>query len=190
MIYLKLFLTFLEIGALSFGGGYGMISLIREQVTANGWLTESEFLSFVAVSESTPGPLAVNMATFVGSSQAGLAGAFFATLGVVLPSFVIILIIAALIKNLLSYAPVQAFLHGIRPAVIGLILATALVMGLDVLFSFNNVGSSVIPDLRAIIILALLVAVHAAYALIRKKRPSPIGMIMFSAVLGAFVYGI
>ena len=95
MIYFKLFLTFLEIGAVSFGGGYGMISLIREAVLSNHWLTESEFINFIAVSESTPGPLAVNMATFIGSSQGGVLGSLLATLGVVLPSFVIILLIAA-----------------------------------------------------------------------------------------------
>ena len=74
MIYLKLFLNFLMIGALSFGGGYGMVSLVRETVISNGWLTESEFLNFIAVSESTPGPLAVNMATFIGSTQGGILG--------------------------------------------------------------------------------------------------------------------
>ena len=80
-MFLKLFLTFLEIGAVSFGGGYGMISLIREKVLLNGWLSEAEFLSFIAVSESTPGPLAVNMATFIGASQVGVPGALCATLG-------------------------------------------------------------------------------------------------------------
>ena len=93
----QLFWTFLEIGAVSFGGGYGMISLIREKVLLHGWLEETQFLSFIAVSESTPGPLAINMATFIGASQAGAAGAICATLGVVLPSFFIILLIAALI---------------------------------------------------------------------------------------------
>ena len=97
MIYLQLFLNFLMIGALSFGGGYGMISLVRETVLRHGWLTEAEFLSFVAVSESTPGPLAINMATFIGSSQGGFPGALIATLGVVLPSFFIILLIAAVL---------------------------------------------------------------------------------------------
>ncbi|MDO4387133.1 MAG: chromate transporter, partial [Clostridia bacterium] len=92
MIYLRLFLTFLMIGAVSFGGGYGMISLIRETVISNGWLTESELINFIAVSESTPGPLAVNMATFIGASQGGILGSLLATLGVVLPSFVIILL--------------------------------------------------------------------------------------------------
>ena len=78
----QLFWTFLEIGAVSFGGGYGMISLIREKVLLHGWLEETQFLSFIAVSESTPGPLAINMATFIGASQAGMAGAICATLGV------------------------------------------------------------------------------------------------------------
>ena len=102
MIYLKLFLTFFKIGVLSFGGGYGMISLIREETLINGWLTEDEILNLIAVSESTPGPIAVNIATFVGSTQAGILGSLLATLGVILPSFIIILIIAALIQNLLK----------------------------------------------------------------------------------------
>ena len=96
MIYLELFLTFLQIGAVSFGGGYGMISLIREKVLTHGWLTEKQLLDMIAVSESTPGPIAVNMATFIGSAQGGILGSFLATLGVVLPSFIVILIIASL----------------------------------------------------------------------------------------------
>ena len=116
MIYVQLFLNFLMIGALSFGGGYGMISLVREAVLSHGWLTESDFLSFIAVSESTPGPLAVNMATFIGSSQGGLLGAFFATLGVVLPSFVIILLIAAMLQNLMKYAGWKRSSPGCGPA--------------------------------------------------------------------------
>ena len=99
MIYLKLFFAFLKIGTFSFGGGYGMISLIRETVLENGWLEEKELLDFIAVSESTPGPLAVNMATFIGTSQAGLAGGLVATIGVVLPAFFIILFIAAILKK-------------------------------------------------------------------------------------------
>ena len=125
MICLELFLNFLMIGTLSFGGGYGMISLVREVVLGHGWLTEAEFLSFIAVSESTPGPLAVNMATFIGSSQAGFAGALCATLGVVLPSSGIILLIAAALKSLLKYPAVEAILSGVRPCVVAMILATA-----------------------------------------------------------------
>ena len=97
MIYLELFLQFLKIGAVSFGGGYGMISIIHETVVNCGWLTSEQFLNFVAVSESTPGPIAVNMATFVGSSQGGILGAFVATLGVILPAYIIMLLIATVI---------------------------------------------------------------------------------------------
>ena len=104
MIYIKLFISFLMIGALSFGGGYGMVSLVQETVLSNGWLSESEVMNFIAVSESTPGPLAINMATFIGSTQGGILGSLFATTGVVLPSFIIILLISAVLKNLLKYS--------------------------------------------------------------------------------------
>ena len=184
----KLFLTFLEIGAVSFGGGYGMISLIREKVLLHGWLTESEFLSFIAVSESTPGPLAVNMATFIGSSQAGAAGAFCATLGVVLPSFFIILLIAALIHDLLRYAGVEAFLSGVRPCVVALILSTALTMGLSTLLGVSTLADTPSPAWRGIGILAVLVIVRLSWQKLKGKAPSPIAMILLSAVLGAVLY--
>lgn len=189
MIYLRLFLTFLEIGAVSFGGGYGMISLIREKVLGYGWLTEEDFLSFIAVSESTPGPLAVNMATFIGSSQGGFPGALCATLGVVLPSFCIILLIAALMRNLLKYAGVNAALGGIRPAVVGLILGTALTMALGTLFGFSAVGDSVVPDWRGLAILGILLVLHALCRRFRHRPPSPILMILLSAGLGILLYG-
>ena len=188
MIYLRLFLTFLEIGAVSFGGGYGMISLVREKVLGYGWLTEEQFLSFIAVSESTPGPLAVNMATFIGSSQAGFPGAFLATFGVVLPSFCIILVIAALIRNLLKFHGVNAFLGGVRPAVTGLILGTAMTMALGTLFAFSGVGSSFSPDWRALAVLGILIGCHALYHALRHKTPSPILMILLSAGLGILFY--
>lgn len=184
----KLFFTFLEIGAVSFGGGYGMISLIREKVLLNGWLTEGEFLSFIAVSESTPGPLAVNMATFIGSSQAGAAGAFCATLGVVLPSFFIILLIAALIHDLLRYAGVKAFLSGVRPCVVALILSTALTMGLSALLGISTLADAPSPAWKGIDIFALLVAVRLLWQKCKGKAPSPIALILLSAVLGAALY--
>ena len=190
MICLQLFWNFLVIGAVSFGGGYGMISLVRETVLGHGWLTESEFLSFIAVSESTPGPLAVNMATFIGSSQAGLAGAFFATLGVVLPSFGIILLLAAAMQSLLRYAGVNAFLTGVRPCVVAMILATALTMGLSTLGGFSGIHSGFAPDLRSLAIFALLWIVHAAYKTKTQKAPSPIGMILLSALLGILLWGV
>lgn len=160
MIYLRLFLNFLMIGALSFGGGYGMVSLVRETVLSNGWLTENEFLNFIAVSESTPGPLVVNMATFIGSTQGGILGSFVATLGVVLPSFLIILLIASALKNLMKYAPVNAFLSGVRPCVVAMILATALSMALSTLFGLTDLQAGFAPDLRSIAVFAMLGATH------------------------------
>ena len=135
-INLLLFLTFLEIGAVSFGGGYGMIALMREKTLSYGWLGEEQFLNIIAISESTPGPIAVNIATFVGATQSGILGALCATLGVVLPSFIIIIIIAALISNLLKYAGVNAVVNGMKPAVTGIIFATA--MYVSILSSLNS----------------------------------------------------
>ena len=190
MILLQLFWNFLVIGAVSFGGGYGMISLVRETVLGHCWLTESEFLSFIAVSESTPGPLAVNMATFIGASQAGLAGSFVATVGVVLPSFVIILLIAAALHSLMKYAGVNAFLAGVRPCVVAMILATACTMGLSTLGGFTTVSGGFAPDVRALAVFALLGILHFAYKKKTQKAPSPIGMILLSAVLGAVLWSI
>lgn len=184
MICLRLFLAFLEIGAVSFGGGYGMISLVREVVLENGWLTEGEFISFIAVSESTPGPLAVNMATFVGSSQGGIWGAVAATAGVVLPSFVIILLIAAVIRNLLKYAGVQAFLSGVRPCVVALILATGLTMFLSTLLGITKAGAAISPNRKGILIFLLLFLISTGMKKWKKKKPSPIFMILISAGLG------
>lgn len=190
MIYLQLFLNFLMIGALSFGGGYGMISLVRETVLRHGWLTEAEFLSFIAVSESTPGPLAVNMATFIGSSQGGFPGALIATLGVVLPSFFIILLIAAVLKNLMKYAGVEAFLSGVRPCVVAMILATALNMMLSTLGGIKTLADGFAPDARSILVFAVLWAVHFVWKKRTQKAPSPIGMILLAAGLGILFWGV
>ena len=188
MIYLKLFLTFFEIGAVSFGGGYGMISLIREKVLTFGWLTEEELLNFIAVSESTPGPIAVNMATFIGSSQGGLLGAALATLGVVLPAFLIILLIASVIRGLLKYAGVQAFLGGIRPCVVGLILGTSATVFLSAVFHFKSIGGGFAFDPRALVIVALVAAFAWVWKKWKNKKPSPIMMILISAGLGMLLY--
>jgi len=190
MIYLQLFLTFLKIGVVSFGGGYGMISLIREEVLVHGWLTEETFLNFIAVSESTPGPLAVNMATFIGSSQGGILGSFLATLGVVLPSFVIILLISAVLKNILKYAGVQATLGGIRPAIVGLICGTAITMMLSTIFGFSKLGDTMSIDYKGIIIFAVLAVIYLVVKKFKKKELSPIILILISAVLGMLMYGL
>ncbi|MBQ5362419.1 MAG: chromate transporter [Clostridia bacterium] len=190
MIYLQLFVTFFEVGLFTFGGGYAMISLIRDKALALGWLTEEQLLNMIAVAESTPGPIAVNMATFVGSTQGGVLGALTATLGVVLPSFIIILLIAAVIRNFLKYKGVQAFLGGVRPCVVALILATAVTMALSTLLQVTTLTGGIAPDLRAIAILAVLVTVALVFQKIKKKQPSPIVMILISAGLGMVLYAI
>ncbi|MBQ8249911.1 MAG: chromate transporter [Clostridia bacterium] len=190
MIFWKLFITFLEIGAVSFGGGYGMLSLIREKVLAHGWLAEEELLNMIAVSESTPGPIAVNMATFIGSSEGGVLGAFLATLGVVLPAFCIILLIAAVMRNFLKYEGVQAFLGGIRPTVVGLIVATGLTMLMSTLFGFSTLDGGFNVDIIGIIIFAIILAIAFVYKKIKNKKPSPIIMILISAALGMLFYGL
>lgn len=190
MIYLRLFLTFLKIGAVSFGGGYAMISLIRESVLANGWLSDAELLNLIAVSESTPGPIAINMATFIGSTQGGLAGSFFATLGVVLPSFFIILIIAAFIRNFLKYRGPQAFLRGVRPCIIGLIIGTAVTMLSGTLLSLKHIGDTIKFDPKNAVILIAIIAVSIVFKKTTKKAPSPILLILISAALGMILFSI
>ena len=190
MIYLQLFLTFLEIGAFSFGGGYGMISIVREKVLSHGWLTEDEILNIIAVSESTPGPIAINMATFVGSTQGGVLGSILATLGVVLPAFCIILMISAILRNFLKYKGVQAFLGGVRPAVVGLILATSINMFLTSIVGLSGIGSGISFDPKGLIIFGILVCVGYFGKKVLKKKPSPILMILISAVLGIVMYGL
>ena len=190
MIYLSLFLTFFEIGLFTFGGGYAMISLIRDKAVSLGWLTEAELLNMIAVSESTPGPIAVNMATFVGSSQGGILGSLVATLGVVLPSFIIILLICAVIRNFLKSKGVQAFLQGVRPCVIALILATAVTMAFSTLLGFTTVWNGFSPDVKGVIILAILIVFAFLFKKIKKKKPSPILMILISAGLGMLFYSL
>lgn len=189
-IYLQLFLTFLKIGAVSFGGGYAMISLVRETCIANGWLTEEEILNFIAVSESTPGPIAINMATFVGSSQGGLLGSFLATLGVVLPSFIIILLVAAVMRNVLKYAGVNRTIKSVQPAIVAMILSTALTMFLSNVFNLSNIHSTFEFDWKLLIIFAIVAIVAVVYKKLRKKNISAILLIVLSAIMGMLFFGI
>ena len=190
MIYLKLFLTFLKIGVVSFGGGYAMISLMKDDCLAHGWLTEGELLNLIAVAESTPGPIAVNMATFVGSSQGGFLGALLATLGVVLPSFVIILLVATLLSHLLKYAGVKAVLGGIRPAVIGMILATAVTTAFGVFAGLGSMSAVPVIEWKSIAVFALICVAWYAWRKWRKTPPSPILLILLSGLLGVVFFGV
>lgn len=191
MIYLQLFLTFLEIGAVAFGGGYAMIPLMRDNVLSHGWLSEAEILNMIAVAESTPGPIAVNMATFVGASQGGLLGSAVATLGVVLPAFVIMLVIAALLKNFLEYKGIKAVMRCIRPCAIALILGTSVTLFMSTILGIKGgIAGGIHSDLKGLILLALIFAISFAIQKIKGKKPSPILMIGISALLGIVFYGI
>ena len=189
-ILLDLFLTFLKVGAVSFGGGYGMIALLKEEVVAHDWLTAEEFLNFVGVAESTPGPIAINMATFVGSSQYGILGSILATLGVVLPSFIIILIIASIFSKLLQFAGVKAFLNGIKPVVMGIILATGITLSLSVIIGLNTIKDTFSFDWKALVIFGIVAVTYMLYKKYKKATISPILLICISAVLGMALYGL
>lgn len=185
MIYVKLLLSFMKIGLFSFGGAYGAIPLIRDAVLSNGWMEEAMFTNLIALSESTPGPIMVNMATYIGSRQAGLPGAFLATFGVVFPSFVIILAIAMLLHSLVSHKGVQAVLKGIKPCLMGVILTTGIYMAYKACFEKNGVFSF---DFAALLILAILVLTGGIYKKNRGKELSPILLIVLAAVCGCVLY--
>lgn len=186
MIYLDLFLGFLKVGLFAFGGAYGAIPLIRDVVLSYGWLSDEALSYMIAVSESTPGPIMVNLATYVGSTKAGFLGALVATLAVVLPSFMIILLITALLKNAFKNKYVQAVLRGLKPSVIGIVLA----MGVYMLVKNCLMEDTFKMNLRAIVITAVLGIVAFLYKYFSKKKMSPIIMIVISSLLGMFVYAI
>ena len=187
MIFLELFLGFLKVGCFAFGGAYGAIPLIRDVVMSYGWLNDEMLTYMIAVSESTPGPIMVNLATYIGSDQAGFLGALAATLAVVLPSFLIILLVTALLKTALKNKYVQAVLRGLKPCVIGMVLAT----GIDMVLR-NCFGAipAIKVNMQAIIIAVLLSASMLCCKHFVRKKLSPISLIVISAAAGMLVYGI
>lgn len=186
MIYLELFLTFLEVGLFSFGGAYAAIPLIRDVVLEHAWMSDEQIAYIIAVSESTPGPIMVNMATYVGSTQGGVFGAFLATLGVVLPAFVIILLIMVLLQNLLKNKYFQAVLQGLKACVIGIIFATGLHM---IVTNCLETEGKMGVNPQAVIIMAILLLILFLHKKIIKKKLSPIKLIAVSAVVGIVVCG-
>ncbi len=174
MIYLELFLTFLKIGAFTFGGGYAMLPLIQQEVINNNWLTASELMEFVAISESTPGPFAINISTYVGYHMGGLLGALCATLGVVMPSFVIILIVVKILDKFKSNKLIKGAMFGLKGSVCGLIAVA-------VITAVKSAVSSMTMNVTEIIVACLLLLVSI---LGLKKKVHPIYLIVFSAVVG------
>ena len=183
MMLLDLFCGFLKVGMFAFGGAYSAIPLIRDVVTSHGWMTEDMLAYMIAVSESTPGPIMVNLATYVGSNQAGFFGALLATLAVVLPSFLIILLVMGIFAGALRNRYVQAVLRGLKPCVVGVVLATGLYMLLNNCFSIQQ-GFAAKPAAITVMLLAMMLG---SKKLLHKKL-SPILLIVISGVLGVLFY--
>ena len=185
MIYLDLLIGFLKVGCFAFGGAYAAIPLIRDVVLSYGWLTDEQLTYMIAVSESTPGPVMINLATYVGSSQGGILGSALATFAVALPAFVIIWLVMVVLRSFLQKPYVQAVLSGVKPCVIGIILATGIVMSLSSVMSFAG-GFAL--DWKAAVIAGIVAAVVLIWRLIKKKKASPIALIVISAILGIIIY--
>ena len=186
MIYLELFLTFFMIGAVTIGGGYAMLPLMQEQVALhwNEIIPQETITNFIAVSESTPGPFAVNMATYVGSEVGGLLGSACATLGVVLPSFIIILIVAKFYDKYRNSSIVKGIMTGLKPAVVGLIGGAILSVATGVLFpagiAFSALQTPAFYLSAGIFVVMLVLAM---------KKVHPILLVVMSAAAGiAFGY--
>lgn len=186
MIYLILFFSFFIIGLFTFGGGYAMIPLIEDLVISKEWMTIDEFYSFLGVCESTPGPIAINMATFIGTSQGGLLGAIVATLGVVLPSFIIILLVSSLLKKFIDNKYVKTFLNGIKPVVIALILSTGLIL-LAKSIGYTNLESFTFNTV-SFIIFAFITILYNVSKYVFKIKLNTILLIIISAISGIIIY--
>ena len=176
---LNLFLTFFKIGLFTFGGGYAMLPLIQQEVLANGWMQLDELVNFVAIAESTPGPFAINVATFVGITYAGFFGAVSATLGVVAPSFIVILIVAQCFEKFKTNKIVKGCLFGLKSAVVGLIGSAVITIGQTVLFP-NGVTLSVFETAT----LYLSIALFAICTVLSFKKIHPIFIVLISATVG------
>ena len=190
MIYLTLFASFFIIGLFTFGGGYAMIPLIEDLVVENNWMTLDEFYSFLGVCESTPGPIAINMATYVGTQMGssaggmntyigGLLGGVCATLGVVLPSFIVILIVAKIFEQFKKNKLIKGAMSGLKPAAVGLIASAVVSMALLV-FVPDGFTTAIFTTAEFYISLALF----AVMSVLAFKKVHPIIIICISAGIG------
>ena len=175
MICLELFWSFFKTGLFTFGGGYAMLPLIQSEVIGHGWLSAEDIVNFIAVSESTPGPFAVNIATYVGRMTAGLAGAVCATAGVVLPSFIVILIVARFYERFRRSRLVEGAMSGLRPAVVGLIASALLSLGKGLFAPLQD--GRWLP-------VAISLAIFAGMAALAFMKKHPVAIIALSAAIG------
>lgn len=180
MIYPELFLTFLKIGAFTFGGGYAMLAFVQQEVLAHGWMSQEDIINFVGISESTPGPFAVNISTYVGFKTGGLPGAFLATLGVILPSFIIILIVAKTYEKFKKSRFVSGCMSGLKPAVIGLIASAFVTTAMS---TFSISANLNFVNTRSVLGAVLLIT----FLFMLYKKINPIIVIGTSVVAGLFI---
>ena len=178
MIYLQLFLSFLQIGLFSFGGGYAAMPLIQEQVvTLHGWLTISEFTDLITISQMTPGPIAVNSATFVGMKIAGIPGAVVATAGCILPSCIIVTILARLYLKYRNLDLLQGVLKSLRPAVVAMIASAGILILKDAFWGNGESMSFAGTEWSMVMIFGICVL------LLQKKKMNPIWVMVLAGVM-------
>ncbi|MGI6538161.1 MAG: chromate transporter [Caldicoprobacterales bacterium] len=183
-ILFELFFVFAKIGLFTIGGGYAMIPLITQEITSRNWLTLEGVIDIIAISEMTPGPFAVNSATFIGVQQMGLVGGAFATIGVIVPSFVIVVMVAKYFTKFKDHPVVQAVLSGLRPAVIGLIASSTFLIGKNA-FAPEITGTW----LQSINWRAVVIFILGLVGIIKLKI-HPALMIIISAALGILFFSI
>jgi chromate transporter len=186
-LLLKLFFTFFKIGLFTFGGGYAMIPLITQEVFNNDWVSSTDILiDWIAIAESTPGAFAINIGTFIGYEQALIIGAIAATLGVIIPSFVIILIIAKAFKRFSTNIYVRGFLNGVRPVVPGIILSVAFTFILKYVFEIEDF------QFKDFNITAASLVIFVVIFLISRlwKKAHPIYLVVIAGILGILFYGV
>ena len=168
---LQLFTSFFTIGLFSFGGGYAIISFLQQEVERRGWMTAERFVDLIAISQSTPGPIAINIATFVGYQVGGILGALVATLAVALPGMILMIFLALFFFHFYERPTAQAILHGLRPVVVGLIAAAAWQIGRVAMVNGVAVGISVVSCL-----------------LIAKWKVHPVVLVIGSAIAGILFF--
>lgn len=202
MIYLTLFWEYFKIGLFTIGGGYAMLPLVKQVVENRGWLTGDELSRFIAISESTPGPFAINLATFVGVKVGGatslgvfgsILGALVATFAVVLPSIIIIIIVTKLFDKFRSSKYVQGVLYGVKPVVVGLILSAAVGVACEAVLPELNLKAITrdgFGQFNWILLILAAVFVPLSHIKIKGKKIHPIILIVFSAVLGIVLFGV
>ena len=183
-LLLELFFVFFKIGLFTIGGGYAMIPMIEDEVVMQkGWITSSEILNFLAISESTPGPFAINTATLIGFQQAGILGGIVATLGVVTPSFIIICIIAKFMSKFSENYYVKSVFKILKPVIIGLLMAVVVSLVSKNLFIGEEAGY--LLDWKAIVIMVVILTLSQIF-----KKAHPVLLIFISGVLGYIFYGL